>query len=102
MEKDRQVGRTLGFPTANIRYPSEKFSIKNGVYAGEAEIDGKVYKGIINYGSRPTFQNGEVWTETYFDGFDGDLYGKTLKIRFTKFLRGIQKSRAFAFPTALV
>ena len=91
VEKDRQVGRTLGFPTANIRYPSEKFSIKNGVYAGEAEIDGKVYKGIINYGSRPTFQNGEVWTETYFDGFDGDLYGKTLKIRFTKFLREIQK-----------
>ena len=37
------------------------------------------------------FENGEVWTETYFDGFDGDLYGKILKIRFTKFLREIKK-----------
>jgi riboflavin kinase/FMN adenylyltransferase len=91
VEKDRQVGRTLGFPTANIRYPNGKFSIKKGVYAGEAEIGGVLYKGIINYGARPTFQNGDVWTETYFDGFDGDLYGKRLKIRFAKFLREIKK-----------
>lgn len=91
VEKDRQVGRTLGFPTANVRYPSGKFSIKKGVYAGEAELDGVLYKGIINYGARPTFQNGEVWTETYFDGFDGNLYGKRLKIRFAKFLREIEK-----------
>ena len=54
-------------------------------------VDGKAYKGITNYGARPTFDNTEVLTETYLDGFDGDLYGKHLKVEFVRFLRGIQK-----------
>ena len=91
VEKDRQVGRTIGFPTANIRYPLGKFPLKKGVYEGRAEIDGVTYKGIVNYGARPTFNDGEVWTETYFDGFSGDLYGKRLKIEFVRYLRGVQK-----------
>ena len=91
VEKDRQVGRTIGFPTANIRYPINKFPLKNGVYEGVAEIDGKTYKGIVNYGARPTFNDGEVWTETYFDGFDGDLYGRRLKIGFVRYLRDVRK-----------
>lgn len=91
VEKDRQVGRTIGFPTANICYPSEKFPLKLGVYETHALVDGKEYKGITNYGARPTFDNEKVLTETYFDGFDGDLYGKTLEIRFTRYLRDIEK-----------
>ena len=89
--KDRQVGRTIGFPTANVLYPQEKFPLKKGVYETKVEYNGVVYKGITNYGARPTFGNENVLTETYLDGFGGDLYGETLKIRFVRFLREIQK-----------
>lgn len=95
VEKDRQVGRTIGFPTANIRYPKEKHPIKIGVYETEVEIDGRRYRGITNYGARPTFDDDEVWTETYVDGFSGDLYGQTLTVEFVRFLREIQR-----FPDA--
>ena len=89
--KDRQVGRTLGFPTANILYPNEKFPLKEGVYETKIYVDGDTYRGITNYGARPTFDNSDVLTETYIDGFSGDLYGKTLKIEFVQYLRDIQK-----------
>ncbi len=88
--KDRGVGKTLGFPTANIPYPSEKFQIKKGVYETRVCVAEKEYKGITNYGNRPTFGDDRVITETYLDGFDGELYGKTLKVKFVRFLRDIQ------------
>ncbi len=87
--KDRQVGRTLGFPTANIHYPQEKFSLKKGVYETRVTIEDKTYRGITNYGARPTFDDKNVLTETYLDGFSGDLYGKTLRVEFLRYLRGI-------------
>ena len=89
--KDRQVGRTLGFPTANILYPKEKFPLKQGVYETRVCVNGQEYKGITNYGARPTFDNAQVLTETYLDGFDGNLYGKTLKVEFVRYLRAVQK-----------
>ncbi len=91
VEKDRQIGRTIGFPTANIAYPKEKFPLKKGVYETRVFVDGKEYKAITNFGARPTFGDEEVWTESYLDGFDGDLYGKTLKVEFVRFLREITK-----------
>lgn len=89
--RDRQVGRTMGFPTANIVYPKEKYALKTGVYETRVTLDGKDYKGITNYGARPTFDDRTVVTETYLDGFDGDLYGCTLCVRFVRFLREIRK-----------
>lgn len=89
--KDRQIGRTIGFPTANILYPKDKFPVQSGVYETRAEIDGVVYKGITNYGARPTFENDRVLTETYFYNFNGDLYGRELKISFVRKLRNVQK-----------
>lgn len=91
VETGRKIGRTMDFPTANIRYPSGKFPIKKAVYAARAVLDGKEYQGIVNYGARPTFENSEVWTESYFDGFSGDLYGKKLTVSFTRFLRETTK-----------
>ncbi len=85
----RKIGRTLGFPTANIAYPKGKFPIKKGVYETRVDLDGKVYKGITNFGSRPTFQDDSVWTETYIDGFSGSLYQRTVKVEFVRFLREI-------------
>ncbi|MBE7085313.1 MAG: riboflavin biosynthesis protein RibF [Clostridiales bacterium] len=89
--KDREVGRTIGFPTANVAYPNGKFPLKKGVYETRATIGGKTYKGITNYGARPTFNDENVLTETFFDGFSGDLYGEKIKIEFVRYLRDIRK-----------
>ena len=89
--EDRKVGRTIGFPTANIRYPEGKFPLKIGVYETKVCVDGCTYKGITNYGARPTFEEDTVVTETYLDGFSGNLYGKQLKVEFVRYLRDIEK-----------
>lgn len=89
--RDRQIGRTIGFPTANILYPGEKFPLKKGVYETRVTLENVTYKGITNYGARPTFDDETVLTETYLDGFSGDLYGKTIKVKFVRFLREITK-----------
>lgn len=89
--RDRQVGRSIGFPTANIPYPQEKFPLKLGVYETRVEVDGIVYKGITNYGARPTFDNEKIVTETHLLGFDGNLYGRTLQVEFIRFLRENQR-----------
>lgn len=91
VKEDRKVGRKLGFPTANIAYPKEKFPLKKGVYETRVCVDGKEYKCITNYGARPTFDNEDVLTETHLDGFSGDLYGRELKVEFVRYLRDIQK-----------
>ena len=89
--KDRGVGRTLGFPTANVEYPKEKYPIKQGVYETRVCVNKKEYKAITNYGGRPTFNNDTIITETYLDGFSGELYGKEIAIRFERYLREIKK-----------
>ena len=65
--------------------------MKQGVYESRVTVDGVTYKGITNYGARPTFDNDRVITETYLDGFNGDLYGKILKVEFDRRLRDIAK-----------
>ena len=89
--KDRGVGRTMGFPTAYILYPQDKYPLKKGVYETEVCVEGISYRAITNYGARPTFQDEKTVTESYLDGFCGDLYGKTLTVRFVRFLREIKK-----------
>ena len=89
--KDRGVGRTIGFPTANVAYPKDKYAIKQGVYETRVCVNGKEYKAITNYGNRPTFDNDTIITETYLDGFSGELYGKELKICFKRQIREIKK-----------
>lgn len=91
VQRDRQVGRTIGFPTANIAYPAGKCALKNGVYETRIEVDGVSYRAITNYGARPTFQDCAIWTESYLDGFSGDLYGRTLTVKFVRYLRGVTK-----------
>ncbi len=91
VKKDRQVGSKLGFPTANLVLSSQKFAIKNGVYSGLVEVNGKAYKSIINYGARPTFDLEEKLVEAHLIGFGGDLYGKEIEIQFLDYMRDIQK-----------
>ncbi len=80
-------GREMGFPTANQYFPPELVIPKFGVYASSVEIDGKIYKSFTNIGCRPTFPEDDVRSETHIFDFDGDLYGKKVRVSLHKFIR---------------
>lgn len=83
------IGRTLGFPTANISIkPEYQLIEKTGVYATIAKVDGKDYPSMTYIGKRPTISNGlPTSTETYIMDFDGDLYGKEIRVTFVDRVR---------------
>jgi riboflavin kinase/FMN adenylyltransferase len=83
----RKLGRELGFPTANLRTGDQQVP-RDGVWA--VEVDGHL-KGVANLGTRPTVGEGERLLEVHIFDYSGDLYGKTLKVRFAKFLREERK-----------
>jgi len=89
--KGRQLGRTIGIPTANILLPPELAIPKLGVYACKADVDGKLYAAVTNTGSRPTVDGHQVRAESWLLDFEGDLYGKRLTLAFHHFLRPEQK-----------
>ena len=88
--RGRHVGREMGFPTANLQVDSDKM-MPIGVYGATTVIDGKTYKAIVNIGQKPTFGLDYVNIEAHILNFDGDLYGKTIKVALTRFLRPIHK-----------
>lgn len=86
----KRVGRTIGFPTANISVgDSSKLIPCNGVYAARAMTpDGSAYLSVVNIGNRPTVDNdGTTTIEAYLDLFSGDLYGKHLSLAFVDRIR---------------
>lgn len=86
--KGHQIGRSIGFPTANIQVKEDyKLLPRDGAYAVFAEVDSKRYKAILNIGDRPTVSGKEKTIEAHLIDFDGDLYGQTLRIHFHEFLR---------------
>jgi riboflavin kinase/FMN adenylyltransferase len=88
------LGRQLGFPTANIA-PSDlhKLIPSDGVYAVEVEFGSGLYKGMMNIGHRPTLKNdvNQKSIEVNIFNFEGDLYGKDIKVYFRKRLRDEKK-----------
>ena len=91
VEYGRQVGRQLGYPTANIRNTEGKVLPKMGVYASYVHIDGKTYKGITNVGTNPTFGEFDTSIETHILDFDEDIYGKRITVSFLSFVREQKK-----------
>jgi riboflavin kinase/FMN adenylyltransferase len=86
-----KVGRTLGFPTANIDMGSY-LRPRYGIYAVTGTLpDGRVLKGAANIGIRPTFDPPKELLEPHFFDFAEDLYGQTISIAFHAFLRGEAK-----------
>lgn len=83
-------GRTIGFPTANMRC-GDKFPLKSGVYATSVYWRGKEYPSVSNFGVRPTFQNPELRLETHILDQNFDLYDETMEIRFHHFIRDERK-----------
>lgn len=83
----RQIGRALGFPTANIETALRQLLPARGVYAVESTIDATTYDGVCNIGSRPTFGGGTQTVEVHLAGFEGDIYGQTIDVVFCRRLR---------------
>ena len=82
----KKIGRALGFPTANMSLQGYD-DIARGVYRSEVEIDGVKYRAMSNVGIRPSVGGKELLLETHVIGFQGDLYGKRLRICLLEKLR---------------
>ena len=90
--KGQQIGRTLGFKTANLLFPKNIIDIPNGVYAVEILIDDLKYMGIANYGTKPTVSKlDDKILEVHILDFDKDIYGKTVRVNFLNKIRDEQK-----------
>ena len=90
VSKGRQIGNTIGFPTANIDYPTNKKVIKEGVYSGKCHIREKEYASIINVGSQPTVtKNNTPKIEAHLLDFNGNLYGNEIRLDFHDKIRDI-------------
>jgi riboflavin kinase/FMN adenylyltransferase len=87
----RRLGRSLGFPTANIELPQGVIVPRHGVYACRAYVGKESYMAVCNVGNRPTVQGHQVRTETWLLDFDGNLYGQSVTLEFMYFLRPEQR-----------
>lgn len=95
--KGQQLGRTIGFPTANLQLPEDKFLPQQGVYVvrvsalKEANTTLNNHPGVVNIGNRPTVNGTHPTVEVHLLDFSGDLYDRKLEIKLEKFLRPEQK-----------
>lgn len=84
----KSIGRTLGFPTANIKVKEEyKLLPKNGVYLIQSVINHNKYFGMMNIGIKPTIKESSKTIEVNFFDFEGDLYHKNIEVNIKKFIR---------------
>lgn len=87
-----QLGRTIGFKTANLIYPENILEPGCGVYKVKVEHEGKIYNGIANFGHRPTVTvDSKNILEVHILDFDKDIYGDWLKVTFLKKIREEKK-----------
>lgn len=87
----RQIGRTIGFPTANLKYEENFILPKTGVYYTNIMVNNNIYKGITSIGSNPTVDGKALTIETYILDFNSELYGKRVDISFIKKIRDMEK-----------
>ena len=90
----KQLGRTIGFPTANLKLPNDKFIPRQGVYSVKAFgilPDQKPVLGVMNIGNRPTIDGQDLSVEVHLFDWGGELYGKTLTVSLESFIRPEQK-----------
>ncbi|MBO0903884.1 bifunctional riboflavin kinase/FAD synthetase [Jiella sonneratiae] len=91
VQRGAQLGRTLGYPTANVTLQPETM-LSFGIYAVRLRrADGSLHDGVASYGRRPTFDDGAALFETFLFDFSGDLYGDTIAVSIFERLRGEKK-----------
>ncbi|MDR2906545.1 MAG: riboflavin kinase [Bacteroidales bacterium] len=83
----RKIGRTLGFPTANLEFQNPAEMPENGVYGVDVTITGQTFRGVLNVGIRPTFGVSERVAEVHILDFSQDIYNQILDISIQKFIR---------------
>ncbi len=85
-----KLGRTLGFPTANL-VPDPSCRLRHGIYAVRVAVEGRTYDAVASFGRRPTIDNGPALLEVYVFDFSGDLYGKVIEVSFVAWIRAEEK-----------
>lgn len=88
--KGRGIGRTLGYPTANIE-PLNELLPSPGIYAAWTKLDGRPVPSAVFIGERTTFEDPTPVVEVYLIDFEGDLYGQTLETCLTEHVRGVER-----------
>ncbi len=84
----KKLGRTIGYPTANIDVPINKLLPKSGAYIVEVYVDDQFYKGMLSIGTNPTIddRNQSLHTEVYILDFDQDIYDQEITVKFRDYL----------------
>ena len=88
--RGQQLGREMGFPTANMDI-AERTDIENGVYRSFVEVDGRDYLAMSNVGVRPSVDGKTRLLETHLFGYWGNLYGRRLRVRLSEKIRDERK-----------
>jgi len=89
--KGSGLGRRLGFPTANLALDPNQITPASGVYAADVVALGRVFRGVVSVGSRPTVGGKDVVVEVHIPNFDENLYGKSVRVGFRSRLRDQKK-----------
>ncbi len=92
VESGRGIGKTIQFPTANLKIDSSfKLIPKNGVYAIQSFFNNQLLKGMMNIGTNPTVDGTHISIEIHFFDFDLNIYGQSIQIQMLQFIRAEQK-----------
>ena len=92
VSKGKQLGRTIGFPTANLQIEeNDKLIPQNGVYVIKSTINQKTIFGIMNIGFNPTVAGEKLSVEVHYFDFDADLYNQEIRVSILEYLRAEQK-----------
>ena len=92
-----RIGRTLGLPTINQRFPEGQIVPRSGIYACVCTLDGQRHPAVTNVGTRPTVSDsGEINCETHVLDYEGDLYGERVRVEFCRRLRAERKYSSVA------
>jgi riboflavin kinase / FMN adenylyltransferase len=99
----QEIGRSIGFPTANLQYPAEKFLPRQGVYCVRVDIPGaSQLPGVMNIGKRPTVDGVDTTVEVHLLDWEGNLYEQQLIVYLHHFIRSEQKFPSLVALTAQI